>query len=108
MGEDDADGAGIVGSLCVERNTWGAGPRASEALIQGAKAHAMLVGNGIVSIDSVKAVAHPVLRHRVLTNFNAQADQIGIDQIIETLLREIPEDGRDANQRALTDPALRS
>ena len=88
--------------------SWGAGPRASESLIQGARAHAMLVGNGIVSIDSVRAVAHPVLRHRVLTNFNAQADQIGIDQIIETLIQEIPEDARDEGQRALTDSAMNS
>ena len=88
--------------------SWEAGPRASEALIQGARAHAMLVGNGIVSIDTVKAIAHPVLRHRVLTNFNAQADQVGIDEIIETLLRETPEDGRDHRQQALSNPAIRS
>ncbi|MFG0246974.1 MAG: AAA family ATPase [Phycisphaerales bacterium JB052] len=88
--------------------SWGAGPRASESLIQAARAHAMLVGNGIVSIESVRAVAHPVLRHRVLTNFNAQADQVGIDQIIDTLLREIPEDARDEQSRAISDPAIRS
>jgi MoxR-like ATPase len=87
--------------------SWGAGPRASEALIQAAKAHAMLVGNGVVSIDSVRAVAHPVLRHRVLTNFNAQADQVSTDSIIETLIREIPEDARSEQERALSDPALK-
>lgn len=102
------DEGNAVPDIIRDYVSWGAGPRASESLIQGAKAHAMLVGNGIVSIDSVKAVALPVLRHRVLTNFNAQADQMGIDRIIETLLREIPEDGRDADQRALTDPALRT
>jgi len=87
--------------------SWGAGPRASEALIQGARAHAMLVGNGVVSIDSVRAVAHPVLRHRVLTNFNAQADQVSVDSIIDTLIREIPEDARSEQERSLTDPALK-
>ena len=87
--------------------SWGAGPRASEALIQAARARALMVGNGIVSIDTVRAVAHPVLRHRVLTNFNAQADQVAIDQIIDALLREIPEDTRDAQSRTLSDPAIR-
>ena len=87
--------------------SWGAGPRASEALILGARAHAMLVGNGIVSIDSIRAIAHPVLRHRILTNFNAQADQVSTDDIIDALIREIPEDSRTDQERALTDPAIR-
>ena len=103
-----SDENGPVPDIVRDYVSWGAGPRASEALIQGARAHALLVGNGIVSIDSVRAIAHPVLRHRVLTNFNAQADQIGIDQIIDTLLREIPEDGRDTDQRALSDPAIKA
>ncbi|MHA7814483.1 MAG: AAA family ATPase [Phycisphaerales bacterium] len=99
---------GAVPDIVRDYVSWGAGPRASEALIQGARAHAMLVGNGMVSIDSVRAVAHPVLRHRVLTNFNAQADQVAIDQIIETLIQETPQDGRDEQQRAMSDPAIRS
>ncbi len=86
---------------------WGAGPRASEALIQGAKAHALLVGNGIVGIDSVRAVAHPVLRHRLLTNFNAQADQITPDMIVDQLLSEVPEDAMSEADRALSQRAIR-
>jgi MoxR-like ATPase len=87
---------------------WGAGPRASEALIQGAKAHAMLVGNGIVGIDSVRHVAHPVLRHRLLTNFNAQADQISTDMIVDQLLSEVPEEAMSEHERALTSRAIQS
>ena len=86
---------------------WGAGPRASEALIQGAKAHAMLVGNGIVGIDSVRAVARPVLRHRILTNFNAQADQIVPDMIVDQLLAQVPEDTMSDSDRALAGRAMR-
>lgn len=87
---------------------WGAGPRASEALVQGAKAHALLIGSGVVGIDSVRAVAHPVLRHRILTNFNAQADQITTDIIVDQLLREVPENAMSESDRTLSQRALRS
>jgi len=65
---------------------WGAGPRASQYLILGAKTRAALMGNPTPSIDDVKAVALPVLRHRVLTNFNAEADGVTVDEIIQKLL----------------------
>ncbi|MDF1809669.1 MAG: MoxR family ATPase [Phycisphaerales bacterium] len=87
---------------------WGAGPRASEALIQGAKAHALLIGSGIVGIDSVRAVAHPVLRHRILTNFNAQADQITPDMIVDQLLSEVSQDSMSKADKSLTQRAIRS
>ena len=86
---------------------WGAGPRASEALIQGAKAHALLIGSGIVGIDSVRAVAHPVLRHRILTNFNAQADQITTDMIVDQLLSEVAQDSMSEADRTLSKHAIR-
>jgi MoxR-like ATPase len=69
--------------------TWGAGPRASQALVLGAKAHAALAGRNHVSIEDVRAVAHPVLRHRIATNFSAQAEGMSSDHIIERLLKEI-------------------
>ncbi|MFT5287717.1 MAG: MoxR-like ATPase [Planctomycetota bacterium] len=69
--------------------TWGAGPRASQFLILGAKAHAAIAGRGHVSIDDVKAVAHPVLRHRILTNFSAAAEGITPDHIVDRLLAEV-------------------
>ena len=65
---------------------WGAGPRASQYLILGAKTRAALRGNPTPSIEDVQAVALPVLRHRVLSNFNAEADGISIDDIIKKLL----------------------
>ena len=99
--------AGRTPQIVRDYVSWGAGPRASEALIQGARARAMLVGNGIVSIDSVRAVAHPVLRHRVLTNFNAQADQVTTDAIIDALVRETPQDSMSEQDRALTARAIR-
>jgi len=97
-----------VPAIVKDYVAWGAGPRASEALIQGAKAHAMLVGNGVVGIDSVRAIARPVLRHRLLTNFNAQADQITTDMVIDQLLAGVPEDSMSDSDRALTSRAIRS
>lgn len=71
--------------------TWGAGPRAAQYLVLGAKARAILDGRLNVSCDDVRAVAKPVLRHRIFTNFNADAEGIGPDQVIEKLLDTIPE-----------------
>src|SRR5690606_20054412 len=65
---------------------WGAGPRASEYLVLAAKAKAILSGSHNVTPEHVQAVARPVLRHRILTNFNAEADQVTTDQIVDALL----------------------
>ena len=65
---------------------WGAGPRASQYLILGAKTHAALNGKYSPDIEDVKAVALPVLRHRILANYHADADGITVDQIITKLL----------------------
>jgi len=67
---------------------WGAGPRASQYLILGAKARAALDGRYTPNFEDVKFVCHPVLRHRIITNFAAEADGVGSDQIIEELLKE--------------------
>jgi MoxR-like ATPase len=69
---------------------WGAGPRASQYLIIGAKAHAVLQGRYYVTIQDVKAIAHPVLRHRVVTNFTAEAEGVTPDKIVDKLLEVIP------------------
>jgi MoxR-like ATPase len=68
---------------------WGAGPRAGQALILGAKAHAVLRGNPTVSPDDIRRVAYPVLRHRILPNFAAEAEGITSERIIEEVLRII-------------------
>jgi MoxR-like ATPase len=69
---------------------WGAGPRAGQALVIGAKARALLDGRVVVSPDDIRAVALPVLRHRVLLNFQAEADGIDADQIVGRLLEAVP------------------
>jgi len=68
---------------------WGAGPRASQYLILGAKARAALEGRYAPDFDDVRYVAHPVLRHRVLTNFAAEAEGIKSDYIIDELLKMV-------------------
>ncbi|MCW8139141.1 MAG: AAA family ATPase [Planctomycetota bacterium] len=70
--------------------SWGAGPRASQYLVLGAKARAVLHGRFHVSMDDVRAVAKPVLRHRILTNFAAEAEGITPDGVIDKLLETTP------------------
>jgi MoxR-like ATPase len=70
---------------------WGAGPRAGQYLILGAKAMAAMDGRFSVSTKDIKKVAVPVLRHRISTNFQAQAEGKTTDDLIEQLLREVPE-----------------
>ena len=69
---------------------WGAGPRASQYLVLGAKARAVLNGRYHVSSEDIRAVAAPVLRHRIKTNFNADAEGITADDIIQRLTKLIP------------------
>jgi MoxR-like ATPase len=68
---------------------WGAGPRAGQALIMAGKARAALEGRTSVTMDDIRAVAKPVLRHRLVTTYSAQADGQTPDTIIEALLREV-------------------
>lgn len=65
---------------------WGAGPRASQFLIIGAKCNALLNGKYSPDIEDVKAVAKPILRHRIVRNFRAEAERMSIDNLIEALL----------------------
>ncbi len=70
---------------------WGAGPRAGQYLIAGAKAVAAMDGRPNITIDDVRRVAIPVLRHRLSTNFQAQAEGMTTDDIVEKLLDDVPE-----------------
>lgn len=70
---------------------WGAGPRAGQFLINGAKAIAALAGRFSIDFGDVRQIAVPVLRHRISTNFQAQADGMTSEKIILRLLKEIPE-----------------
>jgi MoxR-like ATPase len=72
--------------------TWGAGPRATQYLVLGAKARAVLHGRYYVSSEDIRAVAAPVLRHRIITNFNAEAEGIKPDDIVKRLADMIPRD----------------
>ena len=67
---------------------WGAGPRASQYLILGAKTRALLTGRHTPDIDDVRALAGPTFRHRLVTNFNAEADGVTSIEIVERLVRE--------------------
>ncbi len=68
---------------------WGAGPRAGQALVLGAKAHALLQGRHAVAPEDVRRVAHPVLRHRVLVNFAAEAEGVTTARVIDALLDHV-------------------
>lgn len=70
---------------------WGAGTRAGQFLILGAKTRALLEGRTHVTFDDIRALAQPVLRHRILINYRAEAENINVDQVIERLLEAVPE-----------------
>ncbi|MFP6675498.1 MAG: MoxR family ATPase, partial [Pirellulaceae bacterium] len=70
---------------------WGAGPRAGQFLIQGGKALAAMDGRFSVAIDDVRRIAIPVLRHRISTNFQAQAEGLSNEDVITRLLDDLPE-----------------
>jgi len=70
--------------------SWGAGPRAGQSLILSAKARAALCGRTSASIDDIRAVAKPVLRHRLVTTYAAQADGQTPDTIVDCLIRDVP------------------
>jgi MoxR-like ATPase len=69
---------------------WGAGLRASQALVRGGKARALMHGRYHVSIKDIQALAKPILRHRVMTNFYAESERINSDAIVERLLETVP------------------
>jgi MoxR-like ATPase len=75
--------------------TWGAGPRATQFLVLAAKARAVLHGRYYVACEDVRAVAVPVLRHRIITNFNAEAEGIKPDAIVQRLSDMIPRDPQE-------------
>src|SRR6266446_561863 len=70
--------------------SWGAGPRAVQFLILGGKARALLHGRVHVQTDDIQALAYPVLRHRILTNFTAASEGVTSDTVIERMLKETP------------------
>jgi MoxR-like ATPase len=69
---------------------WGAGTRAAQALVIGAKARALWQGRTHATHDDIRSLAAPVLRHRILLNYRAEADGISVEQVIEKLLTALP------------------
>jgi MoxR-like ATPase len=65
---------------------WGAGPRASQYLVLGAKCNALLNNKYSPDIEDIQAIAKPVLRHRIVRNFKAEAEGIGVDELIDRLM----------------------
>ena len=82
----EGDRSGTVGRYV----RWGAGPRAGQALLLCGKARALLDGRATVALDDVQALALPVLRHRVLVNFQAEAEGLDADAIVGRVLGEVP------------------
>jgi MoxR-like ATPase len=80
------DGADAAPKAVRQWVRWGAGPRAGQALILGAKARALLDGRSVAAPEDVRAVAFPVLRHRILVNFQAEADGVTAEQVVGELL----------------------
>jgi len=83
VGTDEAAGA------AGEYLAWGAGPRAAQDLVRGAKTRALLDGRPTPDLDDVRRLAHPVLRHRLVTNFHAEAESVAKDTIVTMVLDEV-------------------
>lgn len=79
-------GNGMAAQVSEQYLKWGAGPRASQYLVVGAKTHAALQGKYSPDIEDVKAVAPSILRHRIIKNYKAEAENISVEQIINKLL----------------------
>ncbi|NCF89665.1 MAG: AAA family ATPase, partial [Verrucomicrobiaceae bacterium] len=69
--------------------SWGAGLRAGQFLVLGGKARALLQGRAHVTQDDIRALAEPVMRHRVLLNYRAEADGVSVENVVEKLLAEV-------------------
>ena len=82
--------ASALPEIVAQYVEWGAGPRASQYLVIAAKARAALEGRYFAAAEDVQAVAAPVLRHRILTNFNAEADGVTSDDVVDELVRVTP------------------
>jgi len=87
---------------------WGAGPRASQFLILAGKARAVLNGQTCATIEDVRAMAGPVLRHRIVTNFNAEAEGLKPDDLIERLIKSLSADPNEASDRGRLPKLLKS
>ena len=81
-------GTGMAHPWATDYLSWGAGPRASQYLVIGARTHAVLNGKYSPDIEDIKAVAHNILRHRIIRNYKAEADGVSVNDIIDKLLNQ--------------------
>ena len=81
--------------------SWGAGPRAGQFLILAAKARALMLGRMHVMLEDIEAAAAPVLRHRLVPNFNAEAEGVTVEQIIDKILSLVPQGAGGGGERLL-------
>jgi MoxR-like ATPase len=86
-------GAGNPREFVNDWVTWGAGLRASQYMVLGAKARALLDGRSYVKYEDIRALAHPVLRHRVLINYRAEAEGMVVEDLVDRVIASIPKDG---------------
>jgi len=73
--------------------SWGAGTRAGQTMVLGAKARALLAGRNHASVEDIRAVVHPALRHRILIGYRAEAEGVSVEQVIDRLLEHVPRPG---------------
>jgi MoxR-like ATPase len=73
--------------------SWGAGTRAAQYIVLGAKARALLTGRNHAAVEDVRALVHPTLRHRILVGYRAEAEGITVEQVIDRLLEHVPAPG---------------
>lgn len=85
---------------------WGAGPRAAQSIILTAKARAILNGRFAVSGDDIRAMCFPVLRHRIFTNFNADAEGVDVNEVIKRIIEAVPEPSHGDPVAAKTKPTV--
>ena len=85
---------------------WGPGPRACQQLILGSKVRALLNGRFAAKVEDVKAIAHPMLRHRIVPTFNAEAEGITVESIIDRCIEELPR--KKKRSCSLTCPSINS
>lgn len=83
------EGNGVDDDAVNRYVSWGAGPRASQYLVLAGKVRAILDGRNSVSEDDIRSVAQPVLRHRIITNYRAEADKVDVHKIIESVIEKV-------------------
>jgi len=99
----EEDGATAeVPKVCRDYLAWGAGPRASQFLVLAAKAQALMEGATHATTAHVRGIALPVMRHRIVTNFNAEADGVRADDVVRMILEAVPVDSASESLDAVT------